>query len=640
MTVQQDRRDVRARRIPFEALVEIGGDGTPAFEAECVDISTGGMHLRSAYLPELGQPIVCRFDSGNGDPICAEGHVVWRDEGALGGELGIQFTQIDEPSAEALLEMCGVVVEPEEVAPPSEPPASAPAAEPRIGSRVRLHIEGLASPMKARVRTIGDKQVVVGANLEFLRLGRALDVASAHDKRPAKVERVSVDVDPASKMPQLVVELRYLEADQEAPKVATMAPAPAAAQAPPRPEQAPATVTTRDEGGAPASSIEEAPAEEDELLAAPHEEAAAYEPSFHTRVAESSDAPLGDDEVEVAHKLKDGLSRAASIALPKLAQVGSRAKTTVELLFAKAKATDEVMDEGAHSSPRRTTAPPPSGVLQASGRRLVREEESQSVDTPRMNKRRSRAIALGAAAGVATVLILALSRGGSDAKPVDGDELALVSAQAADPAALDAPTVTEAGALETPPDVVVANVPLFGPTPLSTTFVPSVPAPGEDGSTPAPALAEAEDESAFEDDPDFPTARPSAPAREVAPKAAAKKVATFSHGKVTQPKTLRLRMDDDITALRGSRSKDGFTITLPDRRAKEKAGPLASKDDRILLSRILNSGKGAELTMRFKDAVPAFAVRADGNHLVIELETAKKTKPSATAKKAPRSKTN
>ena len=109
MSVHEDRRDAKSQRIPFEAIVEIGGEVDPnsAFEAQGVDVSATGMHLRTAYLPEVGQPLLCRFGSG-AQEISAEADVVWRREGARGGEFGIRFTNLDGASAAALWEMCGM----------------------------------------------------------------------------------------------------------------------------------------------------------------------------------------------------------------------------------------------------------------------------------------------------------------------------------------------------------------------------------------------------------------------------------------------------------------------------------------------------------------------------------------------------
>src|SRR5580704_1090716 len=108
MSSADDRRAPGATRIPFEALVEVGGSLGPAFEAQAIDISEDGMHLRTAYLPEIGQPLSCRFDAGAAGGVIASGEVVWKQEAGKGGEFGIRFTDLDAQSAEALQRMMGV----------------------------------------------------------------------------------------------------------------------------------------------------------------------------------------------------------------------------------------------------------------------------------------------------------------------------------------------------------------------------------------------------------------------------------------------------------------------------------------------------------------------------------------------------
>ena len=95
MSTEGDRRTLGASRIPFEALVEVGGALGPSFEAQAVNISEEGMQLRTAYLPEQGQPLTCRFDAGPGQSVLASGEVIWTEQAGKGGEFGIRFTDMD-----------------------------------------------------------------------------------------------------------------------------------------------------------------------------------------------------------------------------------------------------------------------------------------------------------------------------------------------------------------------------------------------------------------------------------------------------------------------------------------------------------------------------------------------------------------
>src|SRR6187402_3557250 len=212
MTEIQERRAEGAGRVRVETLVEVCGNEPviPAFEAEAVDLSARGMHLRTAYLPDNGAPLVCRFEEG-GREIVVEGRVAWRREGSRGGEFGVEFTALD--SGSALRELCDGASE--EAAPEARHDAKS-----EVGSRVRLHIDGLGSPMKARVRESGTQNVQVGSNLEFLKVGRKLEVEDleAGGRRQAQIDGVSVAIDPQTQVPQLVVQLRFAGTDDTTPE--------------------------------------------------------------------------------------------------------------------------------------------------------------------------------------------------------------------------------------------------------------------------------------------------------------------------------------------------------------------------------------------------------------------------------------
>src|SRR5580693_7999403 len=123
----EDRRAPGATRLPFDGLVEVGGALGPSFEAQAVNVSEDGMQLRTAYLPEDGQPLTCRFDAGPDQSVLASGEVVWSQGADKGGEFGIRFTDMDAESVEALKRICGLAVD------NGPPPVHA-------GSKVRLHI--------------------------------------------------------------------------------------------------------------------------------------------------------------------------------------------------------------------------------------------------------------------------------------------------------------------------------------------------------------------------------------------------------------------------------------------------------------------------------------------------------------------
>jgi len=304
-----DRRAPGMSRIPFEGLVEVGGALGPSFEAQAINVSEDGMLLRTAYLPDAGQPLTCRFDAGAGQGVLASGEVVWSKGGDKGGEFAIRFTDMDPESVDALKRLCGV-------APQSEPqPAQA-------GGKVRLHIDGLASPMRAKIRSAKTSAITVGSDLGFLQVGKQLELEDAMSgaKRPACIDRVDVAVDPQSNVPSLVVTLRYEDvvpsASDEAPAVEVDADVPAhAGQANPA----------------------------DDLQAV--EEASA--------------------------QMKSAFARNVARVGPAIERLASRAKTTIALLAKRG-----LSKGGDEQAPRRTTAPPPGGGLHAEGKRVVRGEPS------------------------------------------------------------------------------------------------------------------------------------------------------------------------------------------------------------------------------------------------------------------------
>ncbi len=220
----EDRRAPGASRMPFDGLVEVGGALGPSFEAQAVNVSEDGMHLRTAYLPEQGQPLTCRFDAGSGKSVLVSGEVVWSLGAEKGGEFGVRFTDMDAESVDSLKHLCGVTVASE-----AQPVHS--------GSKVRLHIDGLASPMRAKIRDSRATAVTVGSDLGFLQVGRQLELEDAQSgkKRPACIDRVEVAVDPASHVPQLVVTLRYSDVQAPVPADPAVArgwaPAPSATTA-------------------------------------------------------------------------------------------------------------------------------------------------------------------------------------------------------------------------------------------------------------------------------------------------------------------------------------------------------------------------------------------------------------------------
>jgi len=384
MASAEDRRAPGAMRIPFDALVEVGGALGPSFEAHAVNLSEEGMLLRTTYLPEPGQPLTCRFDSG-GQTVLASGEVVWVEGAQEGGEFAIRFTEMDPESVEALRRACGVAAAAtgdatdggagENAGASAAGGAdAAKAAAVTRGSKVRLHIDGLASPMRAKIRDAKECAVTVGSDLGFLQVGKQLDLedAASGSKRAAKIDRVDVQVDPASRVPQLVVTLRYDDAPADAPAAAT-----------------------------------------------------------------SADAAEVD---EATGRMKGALARGLARVGPAFERLAARTKTTIALLAQRRR------EKADAAAPRRTTAPPPGGGLHATGRRVVRGDsgggagagEEAAMDG-RFKVTKRKAMVAGAVMLVAIVGAVALKKSHHDPAGADGAETAAAAAATAAGAATGAP---------------------------------------------------------------------------------------------------------------------------------------------------------------------------------------------------------
>jgi hypothetical protein len=353
-----ERREAAGRRIPFDGLVEVGGALGPSFEAQAVDVSKEGIHLRTAYLPEVGQSLTCRFDAG-GREVLAPGEVVWRHEESRGGEFAVRFGELDQESQDAL----AIAVDPRPACVPRDP-----------GARVRLHIEGLDSPMRARVKGASHAELRVGSELGFLQVGKQLELedASTGGKRPACIDKVEVEIDPASKIPQLVVTLRYSDTS---PEEVTSAPA---LGSEPRPSSS---------GASPGASLK--------VEGTP-------EPTVIDDEAKGSSAEQLHSEASAPANMKSALARGAAKVTPAVMKFAKRAIVTFGLLAARARGAD-----GSAVPTRRTTAPAPGGGLHASGRRVVRSHpalEAIAASPPFWQNKR--VLALAAATACAVILVI------------------------------------------------------------------------------------------------------------------------------------------------------------------------------------------------------------------------------------------
>ncbi|WP_394834066.1 PilZ domain-containing protein [Pendulispora rubella] len=587
-----DRRAPGATRIPFEAMVEVGGATGPAFEAQAVDVSLEGIHLRTAYLPEVGQPLTCRFDAGPREMVLASGEVVWSREASRGGEFGIRFSNLDADSARILGQMmCVSPPAPHEM----DAGREAPPRRAGPGMKVRLHIEGLGSPMKARVKGMQQAELTVGSELGFLQVGKGLELENAETgkKRPAVIDRVEVQVDPGSQVPELVVALKY--ADEFSPmETAKTVRGVGPVVAPPADMRDARDVReVREVREEPREVLERADTMTAEAVVPPP-------PSDGGVDVEMSDTDPGDAEGDAptaADRMKGAISRSAAKVTPAINAFAQRAKTTFALLAAR-KWRDQRDGREAKDDVgipmRRVTAPPPGGGLHAEGRKVVRDFaslreglEDKPAGLASLDKKK---MILGGVAGALLILGAVAMRKPAAPPPAPeaaANEAPMASAAPAAPADSAAPAPNAAGA------------------PGASGALANAPAPQPEAAS-APNFADATPQR---------EERRAPPPRRIA-------VAPFSNGAVSHGNVLRLRMDGAIEKLNGAAQPTGFTVVIPSRRSLEAAAPLAARDGRIASIKVVNDPAGAELSVTFKDGVPNYVVRAKGETLEIVLAPA------------------
>jgi hypothetical protein len=191
-------------RIPCTIPVELTHDErTPGFEADAVDLSAGGLSLRSTSLPEVGAQLHCRFDTlPGGTRISGRGEVVWaKPSGDRSGEFGLRFTHIDARAQALISEMIaervatgGISLQP----------------QPRMAT---LEFEENEGPITAKLTKAVGRDVVFEQPLEVLALGRGV-VAHA-DKTLGHGNILRVDLRMDNGTPTLALTVRFSKEQED-----------------------------------------------------------------------------------------------------------------------------------------------------------------------------------------------------------------------------------------------------------------------------------------------------------------------------------------------------------------------------------------------------------------------------------------
>jgi hypothetical protein len=246
--------------------------------------------------------------------------------------------------------------------------------------------------------------------------------------------------------------------------------------------------------------------------------------------------------------------------------------------------------EAKANAPKRVTAPPPSGALTSAGRRVVRQDKDAESDDPVVTPVRSKK-PLYIGAGVGLALLLGggiLAAGGSSKKEAAAPKPAVTAEQKPQPAL---PPIPGAPA--------VADVPLYGATPLSTT----------EQVLPAEAEATA------------PSPKASEPAESDEGEEKSELVKEFGQGSVKNAKILKVRLDGPVSGFTAIENDDGFTLLVPKRKSTSTSSALVRKDKRLAAVDVVNKDDEAEITVKFKGDVPGYKAKVRGDRIEIALSS-------------------
>lgn len=605
MNSQQERRIEGIQRVPVEALVEVCGlkGDVPSFEAESRNVSDRGIRLRTAYLPEIGAPVVCRFENG-GQEVLAEGVIAWRSAQPRGGEFGVRFTALNSKSAQVLGKLCRA--EPTRVGSGGTEALAdaAPDQGLRAGTKVKLHIDGLSSPMRARVQHGDSDQICVNSSLEFLKLGKRLQLENveAGDHSEAYIDGIDVVIDPETGVPNLVVVLR-------------------------------------------SPDIEDTP--EPSVIDTGSEHQFSHETRFRSDtapvVSEESDQDVPDSVAEevaaMRGRLEQSLSKVGLIIRITGTQAASIGRTLRDRGGPLVQRLARYTWSGGRrckpeaSPPRRRTAPPPSQVLggMAHGLRPQATVAAAPEAKPRAKPKQQRKMlvaTLGAGALLVTVIAVASRGGAPSVASNSSNPLARAAASETPPASSAvAQAITPAAA-----SAILAPVPRSGPTPMATLEpAPLGSPPATSGAATPSTVAEREMAAAK-----AATAQVAAGHEEASEEtsesgsgsedavAKPEDVAPWGKGKMHDPVIYRVKLDGPGNAIKGTSLSKGFSVIIPKRKAEESPKGYAKQDSRIEKVSAANGDSGVKILWRFKDEIPGYRVRLRKNS--VEFLISSKTK--------------
>jgi hypothetical protein len=565
-------------------------------------------------LPEEGEPVVCRFDNG-GQEVIAEGVVAWRQKASRGGEFGVRFTALDARSAEALKIFCGL--DPVGTTPFEATVEAAPQKARRVtaGSKVKLHIEGLGAPMRARVDEGKGSRIAVASTLEFLKMGRKLEMESVDDgtRREARIDGLDVTIDPSTGIPRLLVLLKT-DSDENTPE--------------------PSVVDARKKEKRSISATEASSSREKVSNA---NVAVKSEKAIQPEKAATASQEEIDAQVEI---MVGRMRRIAGSARRKMSEVSGQLGERIGPTMGRAFQSMRQFSRRSAEPARRKTAPPPSTGAANADRKLRPQNRSAQASEPEvtvtpkfLQPKYKRTAGAVVAVGLLATVIAVAARSPEPVRSTASPEL-LAPESAAAAAPLGNPTVVVGPASATKADgngSVMAPVPLFGPTALATLEPAPLPAKGNEtdeavaarelalAKATQAAVASGADPSLSEEPSPLPNEEPSTKPEDVAP---------WGKGKMKDPTIYRIKLDEAGSALKGTNQSQGFSVIVPGRKAMESPKGFVSKDPRFSKISAQNTSDGVKITWTFKSEVPAYRVRLRKTNVeVLISESVKSSKP-------------
>jgi hypothetical protein len=557
MDARADRRAPETNRVPLDVLVRLSHeDFAEPFDADGVDVSAGGVSLRSDYLPEVGDRLRCRFDCPpEGQEIEVDGEVVWaHDAGDRSGEFGMRFTELDVAADRALRKLV------------------AHGKRESGRSTVRLHLDRVATPIEAEVLERANGWLTVEQELPFLQIGMGVAVEGIG---PAHGRLASVDLRIEDGTPRLLLVVEHASAREEREEPE------ATLQDFPGPVEEERNAITPRELDTPVVVTAPSIAEAIEGVIETRETQTPALPAWQARVLPIV-RKAREHALVMLERAKPALGamwtqlvlfsiKVASKLGPRGRAIGARMKAFGVAIVAKI---------APGKGKRRTTAAPSRSAQAPVKRRQQREEDAPP---PKKTLRRIAILSALAFAGVG-IAVYAFASEGTPAPRVEER-----------PAPRPAPA---------PPEPVIAAPPLAPPAPVAPVAAEESPAPApEAGQLGAPTFPSLSD----------------APRAEVeTPSQAPASSMRFGAVEIPNGRSVSLRMSQPVTGIRGQREPDGFTVTIPGALALDRAGPMRQAIPAIERAMILNRGDHAVLTVRFvAGRNPPYRVTARGSSIEV-----------------------